>query len=225
MKILALSDVVVDLVQSPRIKERFSDIDLIVSCGDLPFDYLEYVVTMLGKPLLFVYGNHTQKDILQSDGSLKNAPEGCINIHRRVINFRGVLIGGLEGSLRYRPGEHQYTQRQMELLARSMAPCLWWNTWRHGRPIDILITHAPPYGIHDAQDLCHQGFRAFLDFMTRYKPRYLIHGHTHLYRRDADRVATYGETTVLNAYGYQIVEIDEKSLDPRKRRTPRSQNA
>jgi uncharacterized protein len=78
--------------------------------------------------------------------------------------------------------------------------------------VDILITHAPPLGIHDGADLCHRGFAVFLGFMDRYKPRYLIHGHTHLYRLDAQRVTHYGETIVLNAYGYQIIEIDETEL-------------
>jgi uncharacterized protein len=208
MKILTLSDVVVDLVQSPLIAQRFKDVDLILSCGDLPLEYLEYVVTMLGKPLYFVYGNHGQQGIMDSDGEIKNYPEGCINLHHRTARYRGLLIAGLEGSMRYRDGEHQYTDGQMRWLVRSLAPRLWYNRWRYGRPLDILITHAPPQGIHDGQDLCHQGFRALLEFMDRYKPRYLIHGHTHLYRQDAPRVTQYHDTTVLNTYGFQIVEID-----------------
>ncbi|HHX45341.1 MAG TPA: metallophosphoesterase [Chloroflexi bacterium] len=213
MKILSISDVVVSLVQSPAIAQRFSDIDLVLGCGDLPFDYMEYIVTMLGRPLFHVYGNHAQHKRLSANGTLRSAhPEGCINIHRRVINYRGLIIGGLEGSMRYREGPHQYTQREMALQALSMAPQLWLNRLRYGRAIDILITHAPPFGIHDGADLCHQGFLALLSFMDRYKPRYLIHGHTHLYRQDARRVTRYNETLVVNTYGYQIIEIDETTL-------------
>jgi len=220
MKILAVSDVVVDLIQSPSIAQRFADVDLVLSCGDLPFDYMEYIVTMLGRPLFFVYGNHAQHLRIRSDGTTaRHVPQGCINIHRRVVNYKGLLIGGLEGSMRYREGEHQYTQGEMARMARLMAPKLWWNRLRYGRAIDILITHAPPYGIHDGADLCHQGFRALLSFMDRYKPRYLIHGHTHLYRRDAQRVTRYNETIVLNAYGYQLIEIDQAALARRSRRT------
>jgi Icc-related predicted phosphoesterase len=192
MKILTISDVVHDLVHSPNIAERFKDIDLVLSCGDLPFDYLEYIVTMLGKRLCYVYGNHAQREVLQSDGERIVEPRGCENIHRRVIEHKGVLIAGLEGSLRYRDGPHQYTQAQ-----------------------NILITHAAPAGIQDGKDLCHRGFRAFLGFMGRYKPRYLIHGHTHLYRQDANRTTQYGDTIVLNTCGYQVIEIDETTLDPR----------
>ncbi len=213
MKILSVSDVVVDLVQSSGMAQRFSDIDLVLGCGDLPFDYMEYIVTMLGRPLYFVYGNHAQHTRVSAGGMTTDRhPEGCINIHRRIVNYRGLLIGGLEGSMRYREGDHQYTQREMSLLATSMAPRLWLNRLRYGRAIDILITHAPPFGIHDADDLCHQGFLALLSFMDRYKPRYLIHGHTHLYRQDAKRVTRYNETIVLNTYGYQVIEIDETTL-------------
>ena len=212
MKILTISDVVDPLVDSQRMAERFHDVDLILSCGDLPFHYLEYVVTMLGKRLYYVRGNHAQKDVLRSDGSVKLGPEGCLNIHRRVVNHNGLLIAGLEGSMRYNEGEHQYTQAQMSLLVRAMAPRLWWNRWRLGRSVDILITHAPPLGIHDGEDLCHRGFQAFRDFMERYKPRYLVHGHMHLYRQDARRATRHGETMVLNTYGHQIIEIDEAEL-------------
>lgn len=223
MKILAISDVISELVHSPNIVKRFSDVDFVLCCGDLPFDYMEYVVTMLGKALYYVYGNHTQPFVLAANGDIRCEPQGCINIHRKVICHCGLLIAGLEGSIRYRPdGEHQYTQLQMRRMAHMMAPQLWWNRRRYGRPVDILITHAPPYGIHDGKDLPHQGFVAYLNFMDRYKPRYLIHGHTHLYRLDARRETRYGETTVLNAFGYQVIEIDETELDPRTQRNAES---
>jgi len=219
MKILTLSDVVVELVQSPVIAQRFKDIDLVLSAGDLPLDYLDYVVTMLGKRLYYVNGNHVQQETREGERFMQTIePEGCINIHHRVVSHQGLLIGGLEGSMRYSNGNHQYTQLEMSLLAKTMAPRLWWNAVRYGRAIDILVTHAPPQGIHDGQDLCHQGFRAFLRFMERYRPQYLIHGHTHLYRQDARRITQYRDTTVINTYGFQVIEIDEAALaQPRRK--------
>jgi Icc-related predicted phosphoesterase len=215
MKILTVSDVVVDLVHSPHIAERFHDIDLILSCGDLPYDYLEYIITMLSKPCYFVHGNHVQRLVTSDDSEPKEAPEGCVNIHRRVVNHRGLLIAGLEGSMRYREGDYQYVPFEMRQMIWMMSPRLWLNEKRFGRAIDILVTHAPPLGIHDGQDLCHTGFKTFLDFMDRWKPLYLVHGHTHLYRQDATRVTQYKNTTVLNTYGYQVIEIDQAVLDER----------
>jgi len=211
MKILTISDVVDNLVQSPALRDRFSDVDLVLSCGDLPYDYLEYIVTVLCRPLYYVFGNHAQT-LLKEDGQIQTAPEGCIDMHRRVTRHKGLLLAGLEGSIRYREGDHQYTQGEMRLMVNSLAPRLWFNRIRHGRALDILITHSPPFGIHDGRDLPHQGFLALLDMMDRFKPRYLIHGHTHLYRSDARRVTQYRQTTVINTYGHQIIEIDDETL-------------
>ncbi|MEA3407564.1 MAG: metallophosphoesterase [Chloroflexota bacterium] len=215
MKILTVSDKPDDLVYSPNIRKRFGDVDLVLSCGDLPFNYLEYIVSMLRtKRLYYVCGNHQCKTIKRS-GEIKVAPEGCENIHGRVVNHKGLLIGGLEGSIRYSGDSHQYTELQMHWNVWKMAPRLYWNRLRYGRAIDILITHAPPRGIGDADDLCHRGFRAFLKFMDMYSPRYLIHGHVHLYRRNAQRRRQYRETTVINTYGHQVIEIDEDELKGR----------
>ena len=114
--------------------------------------------------------------------------------------------------MRYREGDYQYTPSQMKHLIRMMGPRLWLNKRRYGRAIDVLVTHAPPLGIHDGQDLCHMGFKAFLDFMDRYEPLYLVHGHTHLYRQDARRVTQYKNTTVINTYGFQVIDIDDAVL-------------
>jgi uncharacterized protein len=213
MKILAIADQVMPQLECTELPERFRDVDLILSCGDLPFDYLEYLVSRLNKPLYYVFGNHGPGDRgrVCYDGQRKLAPEGCGNLHMRVVNHKGLLIGGLEGSLRYNNGPHQYSQREMRWMIRRLGFMLWRNKLRYGRALDILITHAPPWGIHDEPDLPHQGFRAFLPFMQRYKPRYLIHGHIHIYRSDTTRETRFGNTTVINAYGYQLLEIEPPS--------------
>lgn len=212
MRILTVSDVVLSLLQCANLPRCFEDIDLILGCGDLPFDYMEYLVSRFNRPLYYVFGNHPMRELTRTDGTVKHAPEGCVDIHRRVVNHKGLLIAGFEGSMRYNDGEHQYSQREMSLMAAAIAPRLIWNRYRHGRPVDIIITHAAPWGIQDGSDLPHQGFRAFVQLMERYKPRYLVHGHTHLYRQDAPRMTQFGETTIINSYGYQILEIDEAAL-------------
>ena len=209
MKILAISDHVDERIYSPAVVDRFGDVDLVLSCGDLPLYYLEYVVTLLRVPLLYVNGNHTPVIETSYSGEEKREPGGCESVDERVLMVNGLAIGGLEGSLRYTPqGRYQYTEWQMRRKMWRMAPRLWLNRLRHGRYLDVLITHAPPFGIHDADDLCHTGFRAFLSFMNHYRPRYLIHGHIHLYNPSDTRVTRYGATMVLNAYGFQVLEID-----------------
>ena len=207
MKILAISDEVVDFIYSPAAKERFGDVDLIVGCGDLPFYYLEFVVSILNKPLYMVSGNHDAPNQYMSDGRVLDHAEGTINIDGTLASENGILLAGLGGSIRYRPdGVHQYTQSEMKGRVLSMTPSLILNRLRHGRFVDILITHSAPRGIHDGSDPAHIGFEAFNDFIKRFKPRFLLHGHSHVYQSNAVTRTTLGETEVLNVYPYRLIE-------------------
>ncbi len=46
------------IVVSPALKQVARDVELIVSCGDLPSHYLEYIVFHVNVPLYYVMGNH-----------------------------------------------------------------------------------------------------------------------------------------------------------------------
>ncbi len=213
MKILAISDQVVEHLYSPAVKEHFADVDLVIGCGDLPYYYLEYVVSMLNVPLAHVPGNHDLPPALVrshgDEGTCAHIAEGCGNIDGLVVEEQGLLLAGLGGSIRYRPdGVHQYTQGEMVRRILLMTPRLLWNRLRHGRFLDILITHAPPRGIHDSTDPAHVGFAAFNQFMATFRPRYILHGHTHIWRRDAITCTQVGSTTVLNVCPFRVIEIE-----------------
>jgi Icc-related predicted phosphoesterase len=210
MKVLTISDKVDDLLYSPAVKHLFADVDLVLSCGDLPYYYLEFIVTMLGGPLFYVIGNHANeiKHYYEPQNRWEY-PGGCVNLDGRVFRHNGLFIAGLEGSMRYNKNRHfQYSDREMAWKVWGLAPALVMNKLFHGRYLDILITHAPPQGIHDRSDLCHQGFRALRTFMERFRPRYLIHGHIHVYSPGETTESVYQDTTVLNTYGYRTLEID-----------------
>lgn len=212
MKILALSDQVVEHLYSPFVKERFGDVDLVVGCGDLPDFYLDYIVSMLNVPLTLVPGNHDRPADPSSSDFVpegRHGRRGLANIDGTVVEERGLLLAGLGGSIRYRPdGVHQYTQAEMARRTLALTPRLYWNRVRHGRFLDILITHAPPRGIHDAEDPAHVGFEAFNTFIARFRPRYLLHGHSHVYRRGAITTTHVGPTTIINVYPYRVIEVD-----------------
>ena len=91
----------------------------------------------------------------------------------------------------------------------ALIPTLIMNRLRYGRYLDVLVTHAPPAGIHDKNDPCHRGFNAFLWFMKAFKPRWLIHGHIHLYDLQDIRVSKYLDTTVINAYSHYILDTEQ----------------
>lgn len=214
MKILTISDRVDPLLHSPALHRLYANVDMVLSCGDLPHYYLEYIVTMLGGPLFYVIGNHPQelKPRQRTDAEWEY-PGGCEHIDRRVVRYRKLLIAGLGGSMRYNEEpEFQYTESEMAQRVWRLAPALVLNRLRYGRYLDILVTHAPAEGIHDLGDPCHRGFHAFRAFMERFRPRFLVHGHVHVYNPKQAIETQYRDTTVINAYGYRTIEIDEGIL-------------
>ena len=113
MKILAIADNEEKILWDFYDSEMVKDVDLIISCGDLDPDYLEFLVTMTGVPLLYVRGNHDNKYD-------RKPPLGCIPIDDAVYNFRGLRILGLGGSMRYRPGaSDMYTEKEMRTRVRT----------------------------------------------------------------------------------------------------------
>jgi len=213
MKVLAVSDQVNDFLYSESIKTQLGDVDLVLSCGDLAYPYLEYILTVLDVPLLYVRGNHDNEYALNETIVLKR-PRGARHADGKVIAVQTaageeLLVAGLEGS-KCR-GHHQLSERQMKRRLRRLTPRLIWNRWCKGRALDVLIAHAPPLGIHDGHDPCHRGYETFLRLMDRYRPRYLIHGHTHPASGYDGKTRRYGQTTVVNVYGYKVLELDVDS--------------
>lgn len=206
-KVLSLSDVVLDTIYSPRVRSRFTDVDLIIGCGDLPYYYLEYVMTALNKPLFYVRGNHSSIVEHTTTGP-KEGPLGAIDIHRKVVVFEGLLFGGVEGSLRYRSGPYQYTDAEMWWYVIGLIPALFRNQILYGRYLDVFVTHAPPWGIHDQPDLPHHGIKAFRWFLKVFKPAYHFHGHIHVYRRDTETNTRFNVTQVINSYGYTETVVE-----------------
>lgn len=211
LRILAVSDEVDEGFYGemlPAIKP-----DVVLGCGDLPFDYLEYLVSRLDVPVLYVPGNH--------DPNLKpldttwtppraeppiTGPEGCDNIDGRVVEFRGWRIAGLGGSLRYKEGPNQYTQGQMSRRALRLELSLRLKRVRNGRKLDILVTHAPPFGTAEAKDAAHVGFVAHLRLIRRFHPLLAVHGHVHPFGRVIPE-RMIGSTRVVNVVPWRELEV------------------
>jgi Icc-related predicted phosphoesterase len=208
VKFLAVSDQVVERMYALAADRHFSDVDLLFGCGDLPYEYLEYLVTMLNKPLFYVPGNH---DPVYARDNRRSYAEGGKNIDGKVVRHKGLLIAGLGGSIRYRPdGVNQYTQREMYGRAFALLPRLLWNRLRYGRMLDVLITHSPPFGIHDDDTQAHEGLKALNWLIKIAKPRYFFHGHTHFYRQNLEaNVTEFHKTTIMNIYPYKVVDYVE----------------
>ena len=196
MKILLVADVESKALWDFWQPGRSGGPDLIISCGDLKASYLEFLVTMEGRPLFYVPGNH-------DSAYEKNPPEGCENIDDRLVNFNGLRILGLGGCMRYNPGPYQYTENEMSDRIRRLRFRLW-----RAKGADIIVTHAPVRGIGDASDPCHTGFECFKTLIDKYHPRYLVHGHMHQsYGHNIDREHEYHGTKIINTGERYLLEI------------------
>jgi hypothetical protein len=188
--------------------------DVVLACGDLPFDYLEYLVSRLDVPLLYVPGNHdpslqppdTTWTPLRAIAVPPPGPQGCVNIDGRIVDVRGLRIAGLGGSVRYKAGPNQYSQGQMGRRALRLELRARLNRVRAGRKLDVLVTHAPPYGVAPAEDSAHVGFVAFLRLIRSFQPLLAVHGHIHPYGRTVTE-RRVGATRVINVVPYRLVEV------------------
>jgi len=164
VRILCVADEVDLLVYSVQICERFSDVDLILSAGDLPDGYLEYIASMLNKPLISVAGNHDKsKQDIENAGIHypRNQTANFGQISFRIEKESGISILGLPGSIRYNKGQNQYTDAWMTFRIILMLPRLLLRRLLWGRSVDIILAHSPPRGIHDGGDPAHKGFSAY----------------------------------------------------------------
>ena len=201
MKILCISDRVELMLHGPKLTFYAEGVEAVISCGDLPFDYLEYIVTFLGVPLYYVLGNHDPAP----DGPER--PEGCTPLDGRVVDADGVVLAGLSGSRLYSGGPNQYTERQMRRRALALSARIHARSLL-GRPApEIFVSHAPPLGLGDREDPAHIGFGAFLGLIDRHRPSLWLHGHVHLYGPETQRVLSRGETKVINVFGHRILEV------------------
>lgn len=194
MKILLVSDEESKYIWDFFQQDKFSDIDLILSCGDLRQDYLSFLVTMIKAPLFYVHGNH-------DCSYLRKPPEGCQCIDGEFVKYKGIRILGLGGSMKYKEKPFLYTEHEMKKRINKLKLKMFLN-----RGCDIIVTHAAPKDISDEKDLCHEGFKCFVDLMDKYSPKYFFHGHVHLNYGMKPRIVKYNNTTVVNAYDHYIIE-------------------
>ena len=209
MKILCISDQIDPLIYNNTIKQRYADVDLILSAGDLPIDYHDFIISSLNKPMFFVFGNHYTEGYYSNNtvGGSREIPSfGATYVDAKLRCKEGIIIAGLGGSMRYNRGENQFSEAEMYMRMLKMIPALVFNRIFRGRFLDILLTHAAPRGIHDKEDKCHRGFKSFLWFMRAFKPKYLIHGHIHLYDLSEVRTTKYCDTLVINAFSHYLID-------------------
>ena len=211
MKILCVSDQIDPLIYNGAIKQNYADIDIVLSAGDLPADYLDFIGNTLDKPIFFVFGNH------HADSRANEA----YYVDAKVRREADLIVAGLGGSRlgledfrrdsRGRKGDNQFTDFIMNMKILKMFPSLLFNRFFRGRFLDVLLTHACPLGIHDKKEKFFTGFKCFLLFMKIFKPKYLVHGHVHHYDSGEKRTTLFHDTLVINAYGHYIIDTEKNT--------------
>jgi nucleotide-binding universal stress UspA family protein len=205
-RVLSISDIVEEQLGDSGANNNFGDIDFLLACGDLPYHYIEKVMASLRTPAFFVRGNHDKKVEYGTKGA-RTQPLGAVDLHCRVINFNNLLLAGFEGSVGYQEGGYMYTQSDMWMNVLSLVPRLLWNKVVYGRFLDILITHAPPWGIHDKSDWIHQGFKSFTWLLKTFKPSFHFHGHIHVLDANEQTETVFNVTKVINTYGHKMTVV------------------
>ena len=207
MRILAVSDVESKFIWEHFDPQVFSGIDLIISCGDLKSSYLSYLVTMIPAPLFYVFGNHDQEYV-------RKPPFGCESIDGRVLEFKGLRVGGLGGCMGSDPtNDYQFSEAQMEKRVRRLQTDL-----RRNKRIDIFVSHAPMLGVGDGNDEFHRGFACFGEIHRMNQPSLHLFGHRHLSGNPVNKSAVYrnGDVTLINCTGYRIIDLEEYGVRPRE---------
>lgn len=177
-------------------RSAFRGVDVILSCGDLKPSYLSFLTTMVSAPLIYVHGNHDGRMLL-------NPPEGCDNLEMGMQVIKGVRFLGFGGANSRSPKPFHYTEQE---VARQVTRRMQEISFHGG--FDVLVTHAPPFGLGDGEDAFHKGFRAYRALLDLFGPAYHFHGHQHLNYGGGKRILQYGQTTVYNGFGYSVLDLD-----------------
>ena len=176
-------------------KSRFLGVDVIISCGDLKASYLSFLTTMVAAPLLYVPGNH--------DGDyLRNLPEGCDDLTEKMMTIKGVRFIGFGGALSKSPKPFHYSEKDLSRQVVHRIP----EICGQGG-FDVMVTHAPSFGLGDGEDSFHKGFRGYLALIHLFNPHYHLHGHQHLNYAGAKQDLLYRDTKILNGYNYRVVDL------------------
>lgn len=205
--ILSVSDNVSQRLDSCQAPEKIGKVDLIISCGDLPFDYLEFLMGSFNIPMYYVLGNHDGEGFFRESGKVDYQPDAGESIDGRTVEAKGILIAGLGGSIRHGYTlKNQYTEAEMWRRVLKLTPQLLSNQVRYGRRLDIFVSHSPARGFHESEDPAHRGFAAFRWLLEWAKPRWMLHGHSQFFPPPRSLCTRVGSTEIIFIPPYRLLQ-------------------
>ena len=189
MRVLALADRPFHAEASTLAQQH--GVDAILTLGDLQPSWLE-TLDKVALPKLGVYGNHDDEPYMTYFG--------IDNLHLNQIDLgAGLSFAGFEGCVSYKRSGlgrvgPSYTQRQARKLIKKLPAA------------DVLLCHCPPRGVNDdPDDPAHVGFEALRDWVDKYRPRWLLHGHVH--PQPGSLLDRIGDTRVVYVNGAKVLNL------------------
>jgi Icc-related predicted phosphoesterase len=172
MRLLAFSDLHVDVDQATRLADASADADVVVGVGDFASVHSGLQETIealrpIAKPTVLVPGNN------ETEAALREACEGWDNaivLHGEGTEIAGVPFYGLGAGVPVTPWDWSFDLTEEE-AAQRLAAC----------PEDaVLAVHSPPRGHVDVSSRGeHLGSVAVLDAIVTKRPRLALCGHIH----------------------------------------------
>jgi len=188
MKLLLISD-----IDELHWRNGSGQADLILSLGDVADQVILEASKAYNCPHVFaVRGNHDH-----DEG--QPFPKPIIDLHMSTQKFNGMTFGGLNGALK--PHSHPAI---IPFLYEQTEVCRYMSAFP---PVDILISHNSPRGVHERNDDSYAGFDGLMNYLFEHKPKYLFHGHQHI-----NRETTCDATRVICVYGWRVMETMEENL-------------
>lgn len=198
VRLLAVSDEIEPSLWEHLDRDAVGKLDLLVSCGDLPPDYLCYLEGVLRAPLLYVTGNHDLDDAWKHEA-------------RRLLPAREstpelTTAAGLDVALIDWPGQSKARTRSQERIAWANAVRVWVGAALRRRGPAIVVSHVAPHETEDPRDVYHRSFRAYGWLARQLRPPLWLHGHTTA-ASDPHRVTLIGPTTCVNVTGAYLIDL------------------
>ena len=188
MRLLAFSDLHVDIDQAARLADASADADVVLGVGDFASIHSGLEETLgalrpIAKPTVLVPGNNETED------ALREACEGWENaivLHGESADVDGVAFFGLGAGIPVTPWDWSFDLTEEE-AAKKLAGC------PEGC---VLAVHSPPRGHVDTSSAGeHLGSEAVLAAITAKRPRLALCGHIHEAWGERSRI---GSTEVIN---------------------------
>lgn len=155
--------------------------DVVLTLGDIEPEAVDYILMRSGRvPVYGILGDRDPAFI-----------PGLNNLHLASATVKGLRVGGFSGALKHKDLPNHFRPWQT-----------WWKMLRMP-PVDLFISHAPPFALSASGDLTHQGFSSVDRYVERTKPRHWLYSGF----SSSDR-ARIGETQIHGVSGKAYQQLD-----------------